>query len=97
MTKRLRFERTARSEFLRAEHGSDQIEEEEHGDQADDEVFHGGTGEDWTAGAQRTFLQNQAKAIARAKNATAIPTKTTSPVTGGRSANGKGAEFMPPG
>jgi hypothetical protein len=46
MTKRLRFERTARSEFFRAEHGGDQIEEEEHRDKSDDEVFHGGTGED---------------------------------------------------
>jgi hypothetical protein len=37
---------TARSEFFRAEHGGDQIEEEEHRDKSDDEVFHGGTGED---------------------------------------------------
>jgi hypothetical protein len=29
------------SEFLRAEHGGDQIEEEEHGDQADYQIFHG--------------------------------------------------------
>jgi hypothetical protein len=33
-----------RSEFFRAEHGGDQIEEEEHRDKSDDEVFHGGGG-----------------------------------------------------
>jgi hypothetical protein len=39
-----RFEGTTRSEFLRAEHRGNQVEEEEDGDQADDEVFHGGSG-----------------------------------------------------
>jgi hypothetical protein len=35
---------TVRSEFFRAEHGGDQIEEKEHRDKSDDEVFHGGGG-----------------------------------------------------
>jgi hypothetical protein len=42
--KRLWFGGTARSELFRAEHCGDQIEEEEHGDQADNEIFHGGGG-----------------------------------------------------
>jgi hypothetical protein len=36
--------RGADSEFLRAEHGNDEVEEGGEGDQADEEVFHDGWG-----------------------------------------------------
>ena len=38
--KGLWFDETARSEFFRAEHRGDEIQEEEHRNQADDDVFH---------------------------------------------------------
>jgi hypothetical protein len=96
--KSLWFEGTGRSEFLRTKHGGDEVEEKEHCDQADDKVFHGGGGQRRLRGvAQRAFLQNQAYAIARAKNATEIPTKTTSPTADVSSAKGRAEVFMPPG
>ena len=51
-------------------------------------------GRDWPEEAQRTFLQNQEKAAASAKNVTATPAKTMSPTMGARSAS-KTGEFMP--
>ena len=48
------------SEFFRAEHGDHEVDEGSEGNQADEEVFHGGrrTGEDGKGGrAQRIFRQ----------------------------------------
>jgi hypothetical protein len=39
--KRLWLDETTWSEFFRAQHSGDEVEEAEDGDQADDDVFHG--------------------------------------------------------
>jgi hypothetical protein len=49
------------SEFLRAEDGDNEVDEGGEGDQADEEVFHGGGGKLGRMGrAQRIFSQKEA-------------------------------------
>ena len=63
------------SEFLRTQHGEDEVNEESEGDEADDEVFHDGW---WLKGGgsgplQSSFSQKKAYAAQPAKKTTETP------------------------